>query len=136
MLVKQVSIFLENRPGTLDEALKILYKLNYLYPDDLSVIRVQAWALTLSGKYEQADKLYCQLLAIDNPLPADMLNYGYSLWLSGNIVTAIGMFRQYVSTQGDDGIDMEKEFMRTAEHSILLQHGITDTDIRLMLDAL
>lgn len=119
-----------------EEALKLLYKLNYLYPDDLSVSRVLAWALTLSGKYEQAEKMYCQLLAEEHPLPADMLNYGYSLWLSGHIVTAISMFRQFISTQGDDGIDIEKEFMHGTEHELLLQHGITDTDIRLMLDAL
>ena len=119
-----------------DEALKMLYKLNYLNPDDLSVSRVLAWGLTLSGKYEQADKLYCQLLALDDPLPADMLNYGYSLWLSGNIVTAIGMFRQFLSTQGEDGIDMEQELIHSTEHQLLLQHGITDTDIRLMLDAI
>lgn len=119
-----------------DEALKMLYKLNYLYPDDLSVNRVLAWALTLCGKYEQADKLFCLLLAEEKPLPSDMLNYGYCLWLSGNIVTAIGMFRHFISTQSDNGIDIEKEFMHSTEHELLLQHGISDTDIRLMLDAL
>ena len=119
-----------------DEALKMLYKLNYLYPDDLSVNRVLAWALTLSGKYEQAEKLFSQLLAEEKPQPADMLNYGYCLWLSGNIEKAIGMFRQFIETQGDDGIDIEKEFMHGSEHELLLQHGITDTDIRLMLDAI
>ena len=65
-----------------------------------------------------------------------MLNYGYCLWLSGNIVNAIGMFRQFIGTQGDDGINIEKEFMHGSEHELLLQHGITDTDIRLMLDAI
>ena len=119
-----------------DEALKMLYKLNYLYPDDLSVNRVLAWALTLSGKYEQAEKLFSQLLTEEKPQPADMLNYGYCLWLSGNIEKAIGMFRQFIETQGDDGIDIEKEFMHGSEHELLLQHGITDTDIRLMLDAI
>ena len=114
----------------------MLYKLNYLYPDDLSVNRVMAWALTLCGKYEQAEKLFCQLLAEEKPLPADMLNYGYCLWLSGNIVTAISMFRQFISSQSDDAIDIEKEFMQGTEHELLLQHGISNTDIRLMLDAL
>ena len=119
-----------------DEALKTLYKLNYLYPDDQSINRVMAWAFTLSGKFEQADKLFCQLLADKEPLPADMLNYGYCLWLSGNIVTAIGMFRQFIDTQDDEKIDIEKEFMHGSEHELLLQHGISDTEIRLMLDAI
>ena len=119
-----------------DEALKMLYKLNYLYPDDLSVNRALAWALTLSGKYEQADKQYVQLLAEEKPLSADLLNYGYCLWLSGNIVTAISMFRQFINSQSDDGINMEKEFMHGTEHELLLKRGISDTDIRLMLDSL
>lgn len=119
-----------------DEALKMLYKLNYLYPDDQSVNRVLAWALTLSGKYEQADKQYCQLLAEEKPMAADILNYGYNLWLSGSIVTAIGMFRQFLSTNEKDEIDLEAEFMHGAEHELLLQHGISDTEIRLMLDAI
>ena len=119
-----------------DEALKMLYKLNYLYPDDKSVNRVLAWALTLSGKYEQADKLFCQLLAEENPLPADILNYGYCLWLSGNIVKAMDVFIQFIGIHGEERIDIEKEFMHGSEHELLLQHGITDTDIRLMLDAI
>jgi len=134
-----------------DEALKMLFKLSYLYPDDLSVSRVLAWALTLNGKYEQADKLYSQLITTEEPLPADMLNYGYSLWLSGQIVNAISMFRQYISlqesaqasdadgqrrTEGQGKADIEKELMEGTEHELLLQHGITDTEIRLMLDAL
>ena len=119
-----------------EEALQMLYKLDYNYPEDLSVGRVLAWALTLCGKYEQADKRYCRLLATDKPLPADMLNYGYCLWLSGYIVTAISMFRQFVSSQGDEAVDIEKEFMHGSEHELLLQHGITDTDIRLMADAI
>ena len=119
-----------------DEALKMLYKLNYLYPDDASANRVLAWALTLSGKYEQADKLYGQLLALDEPQPSDMLNYGYSLWLAGDVMKAISMFRQFIKARGDDAVDMEQELMHGAEHSLLLQHGITDTEIRLMLDTL
>ena len=117
-----------------DEALKLLYKLNYLYPDDLGISRLLAWALTVGGKYEQAGKLYDQLLAIDQPLPADMLNYGYCLWFAGNIVTAIGMFRQFLSSQQEPGFSLEKEFLQT-EHQLIVQRGIGDTEILLMLDA-
>ena len=121
--------------GRSEEALKMLYKLSYLNPDDLTVNRVMAWALTISNKYEQADKLYCQLLAIQQPAPSDMLNYGYCLWFSRNVVTAIGMFRQFLSSQTEEAFSIETEFMQT-EHQLLADHGITDTEIQLMLDAI
>lgn len=121
--------------GRCEEALKMLYKLNYLNPDDLTVNRVMAWALTINNKYEQADKLYCQLLAIKQPSFSDMLNYGYCLWFSRNIDTAIGMFRQFLSSQTDESFNIEKEFMQT-EHQLLTSHNISDTEIQLMLDVI
>ena len=120
--------------GRAGEALKLLYKLSYIYPDDLTVSRVHAWALTVGGKYEQADKIYCQLLALPEPQPADMLNYGYCLWLSHNMVTAIGMFRQFLSSQTDDTFSIQEEFM-CGGRQLLADAGITDTEIRLMTDA-
>ena len=118
-----------------EEALKLLYKLNYMYPDDLTVSRVLAWAQTLCGKYEQADKTFCQLLAQEKPEPADMLNYGYCLWFSKNIVTAISMFRQFLSSQQDEAFSIENELMNT-EHQLIISHGISDAEIQLMLDAI
>ena len=37
-----------------DDALKILYKLNYERPDDSNINRVRAWTLVGARKYEQA----------------------------------------------------------------------------------
>ncbi len=117
-----------------EEALKLLYKLNYMYPDDLNVSRVLAWAQTVCGKYEQADKLYCQLLAQEKPEASDMLNYGYCLWFAKNIVTAISMFRQFLSSQQDENYSIADEFL-TAEHQLIASHGISDAEIQLMIDA-
>ena len=120
--------------GQSEEALKLLYKLSYLHPDDIAVSRVMAWTLTRTGKYEQADKHYCQLLALEHPEATDMLNYGYCLWLKGDISTAIGMFRQFLSSRGDEPFDLSREFMHT-EHRLLADHGISDDEIQLMTDA-
>ena len=118
-----------------DEAQKILFKLNYLYPDDENVSRVLAWTLTVGGKTEQAARLYAQLLAADQPLPDDLLNNGYCLWFSGDIPGAVGMFRRFRDSADDESIDMEHEFM-VNEHDVIASHGIGDTEIRLMLDAI
>ena len=112
----------------------MLYKLNYLHPDDVAVCRVLAWALTLTGKYDQADKIYEQLLGVENPDPQDILNQAYCHWLARRISQAIPQFRRYVQTMGDADFSLEQEFMST-EHQHLAQRGITDTEIRLMLDA-
>ena len=120
--------------GREDDALKMLYKLNYLHPDDVAVSRVLAWALTLTGKYDQADKIYEQLLGVENPDPQDILNQAYCHWLARRISQAIPQFRRYVQTMGDADFSLEQEFMST-EHQHLAQRGITDTEIRLMLDA-
>lgn len=118
-----------------EEALKLLYKLNYLYPDDESVMRVLAWTLTADGKYEQSVKLYDRLLSVSQPDASDLLNYGYCLWFSGNVQSAVSMLRQFLTTQQDASFSIEHEFLHT-EHDLLLDHGISDTDILLMLDSL
>ena len=118
-----------------DEALKVLYKLNYLFPEDKDVTRVLAWVLAVDAKYEQAIKLYNQLLSIEKPQPNDMLNYGYCLWFSGDIVSAVGMFRQFLTDHNDPQFSMEQELMVT-EHDLISDHGISEAEIQLMLDYL
>lgn len=117
------------------EALKILYKLNYLYPGDDGISRVLAWSLTLDHKFEQADRIYTQLLSADHPLPADMLNYGYSLWFARELTTAIGMFRQFLNSPGNESFNIEAEFC-TTEYQQLRAQGLSDAEIQLMLDQL
>lgn len=117
-----------------EASLKVLYKLNYDHPDDLNVTRVLAWTLTCCGKHEQAVKLYDQLLDADNHVPDDLLNYGYCLWFCGELTNAIGMFSQYVAESESSRLDMNDEFFNT-EYALLGQHGITDIEIQMMLDA-
>ena len=118
-----------------EEALKLLYKLDYEQPDNRKVKRVLAWGLTMSGRYEQASKAYQQLLAADTPEPVDMLNYGYCLWFQGAVAQAIVQFKQFLLNNGDDDYDLEQEFMGT-EHALLAAHNISDTEINLMLDTI
>lgn len=118
-----------------EEALKLLYKLNYLYPDDDSVTRVLAWTLTVSGKSAQAVKLYDQLLSAEKPQTEDMLNYGLCLWFSGDLVSAVGMLRQFLTDQKDSQFSIEQELLHN-EHDLICRQGITDTEIQLMLDCL
>ena len=118
-----------------EEAEKILFKLNYLYPDDQSVNGVLAWVLTLNGKYGQAEKLFQSLLAVEKPKSMDVLNGGYCYWLAGETAKAIALFRQFCASPGNDEYDMENEFF-SKQYKMLQSHGIGDVEISMMLDSL
>lgn len=110
-----------------EPALKILYKLNYEAPDDQNVSRVLAWALTCSRKYEQAEKYYAQLVT-DEPLTDDLLNFGYCLWLDGQMGEAANCFRRYLKeTEEDAAVILEHE------KDLLTENGITEPEMQMML---
>ena len=111
-----------------EEAQKVLYQLNYEHPEDMSVAHVLAWSLTSDGKMEQAEGLYQQLIALENPNPSDFLNYGYSLWLQGHIDKAAEQLRKYVKADMEQGTSAELPL----DETWLRQRGIQETDIRMM----
>lgn len=118
-----------------EESLKLLFKLNYMYADDENVVRVLAWTLTVAGRFSQAVKYFDQLLSSEHVQAADFLNCGYCHWFSGDVTGAVSMFRQFLSAPDNDQFSMENEFLQT-EHELILEHGISQTEILLMLDVL
>lgn len=108
-----------------EDALKLLYQLNYEHDEDVNIQRVLAWTLTCDGKLEQADKLYQQLTCSDSATSEDYLNKGYCQWLLGRVKEADACFDQYFILGGD-----YHEAFNNKEW--LNQRGISDTDIRLM----
>lgn len=111
-----------------DEAEKTLFRLNYESPDDENVNRVLAWTLTCDGKYEQAEKLYGQLTAVEKSLADDWLNMGYCLWFKGAIVEAADCFRRFLKET-----DVEKRFIIDNEAELLRTKGITEPELQMML---
>lgn len=111
-----------------EEAQKVLYQLNYEHPEDMNVAHVLAWSLTSDGKMEQAEGLYQQLMAQENPNPADFLNYGYSLWLQGRIDKAAEQLRKYAKAEMEQGASAELPL----DEAWLQMRGIKETDIRMM----
>lgn len=109
------------------EAEKDLFRMNFETPDDKNVNRVLAWALTCDDKYDQAVKLYERLLS-DSPLPDDMLNYGYCLWLCGRVADAIDCFHNYLKeTEQDVSVILKNE------QQLLMDKGITVPEKQMML---
>lgn len=109
------------------DALKDLYRLNFESSDDVNVNRVLAWTLTCDGKYEQAEKIYDQLLKGQSQ-SEDLLNYGYCLWLGGHVDDAADCFHRYLK---------ESKELKTSiidnERTLLLEKGITEPEMQMML---
>jgi tetratricopeptide (TPR) repeat protein len=108
-----------------DEAEQILFRLNYEDPDNLNVARVLAWALTCDSKFEQAGRLYDQLMAVENPPEGDMLNCGFYLWFTGKIDEAASCFRSC----GQNVYDQIKN-----EAYLLDKNNIIEEEIKMMFD--
>ena len=117
----------QTNTGRYAEALKDLYRLNFESPDDATVNRVLAWTLTCGEKYEQAEKIYAQLLA-GQTLPEDLLNYGYCLWLGGHVDDAADCFHRYLKET-----EQKKTFIIENELALLREKGITEPEMQMML---
>ena len=115
----------------IEDALKILFQLNYEQADDQEVQRVLAWALTCDGKLEQAERMFRQLEADESLTGSDYKNYGYCLWLSGHTNEAVGKFVKNFQLQGESLEDFDSDFLDT---SWLNQRGISDIEIKMMID--
>ena len=113
-----------------EEALKPLFRLNYEQPDNDAVSRVLAWTLTCQGKLEQAVNIYEQLVSREQPDSDDLKNYGYCLWLQGQVGKAIELFRQ--CCQHHEQTPIDKFF----DVEWLKKRGITMVDINMMLATL
>lgn len=123
-----------------DKALPLLYKLNYEQPDDPAANRVMARALTGSGKYDQALKLYEALLDGDRKEDDDLVNCGYCEWFMGRVPEAISHFSAYLDklypqARPEEILTHCQEDIIDSERDFILAHGITETEMQLMGDA-
>lgn len=122
-----------------EEALKLLYKLHYEYPGHASVNRVMARALMGSGKYEQSLKIYHDLYNSPKRISDDLLNHACCEWLSGSQQKAAQLMAEYLQAAGADTTEAEcrsrlGSVLCGQELQFLQNHGITPTEIQLMID--
>lgn len=110
-----------------EEALRWLYQLNYEHEDDDNVTRVLAWALTCSGKLEQAAKYYSQLTVADTATAEDYQNQGCCLWLMERISDAADSLHKYAKLSG-----VSADSPNFLDTDWLQRRGISDTDIKMM----
>lgn len=110
-----------------EEALKMLYRLNYEEPDNQRVSRALAWALTCQGKLEQAVNIYEQLTALEQVEGDDLMNYGYCLWLQRKVVQASEQFDKYLQR-----LKEQPHYQDFLDVEWLQKHGISQVEINMM----
>ncbi len=122
-----------------DEALALLYKLDYEHHGDGDISRVMARALMGKGSYGQALNIYETLARQDGYGGEDLVNHGYCQWFLGDIQAAAALFAGYLkSRHAHLGMAELAEYslkdIVEPERSFILAHGISGTEIYLMVD--
>jgi tetratricopeptide (TPR) repeat protein len=116
-----------------ESALKIYFKVEYLAPDNHKIQRPIGWCSFMLGKFDTARK-YFQKVIDNKPNEHDLLNLGHVEWCSGNKQNAIERYSQSIQKASGNFEWFSSEFL--ADSNILVQHGIDQFDIPLMLDYL
>ncbi len=116
-----------------DEALKRYFKIEYLEPENIRGWRPIAWVSFITGKNEQAKKYYDRILEA-KPNAHDFINAGHLSWSMGDRKKALELYRKAIVGK-KMGIT---EFLTIFEEDkkIILQQGIKNDDIPIMLDRL
>lgn len=120
-----------------DDALSILFELNYKYPDNEDVIRLLAWGKVLQENYEDAISKYDSLINMAESsrkkvMSEDYYNKGLCYLLLGNISEAVKQFKSYSSNlTGDEPAINDKI---EEDYDFLMKYGISGYDIRLVVD--
>ena len=118
-----------------EDALKLLYKLNYLDEENMEVVLVLAWVLTIDGRFDEAKKYFAQLMTQEHPQADCFLYQGYCLWFSGDIGGAIQSFRRYQDLLIASDPSLENAFYLT-ENDVIRKYHIGKGEIQMMLDAI
>lgn len=113
-----------------EEALPLLYKMNYEHPDDTNILRVLAWTLMGMHRIDQALEEYEKISALPDHTASDTLNHGYCLWIGGDVPRAVQCFRAFL--QDSPYTTLYQEFQRDRE--MLADHQISTTDQALVID--
>lgn len=116
-----------------DEALKCYFKVEYLAPGNKKVWRPIAWCSFLTGKKEQAEKYFIQLIE-DEPNKHDYMNMGHVQWSLNNRKAALDYYQKSISKNGFSEAEFLEVFGEDLPH--LISQGIDSDDVPIMLDQL
>ncbi len=119
--------------GKYSEAITKYQQARYYNPEDIRILRANAWAELSAANYEKSQDYYSQIL-LTAPIASDYLNAGHSALLYGNIRTAIDFYRHAIEAHvGETASDNPKvyrdalndfENLFNADRDFLVSRGV------------
>lgn len=106
----------EMEMGKYEDALQLLYQLDFEHENQPKIISELAWVLLHAQKVDEARKTYDRLFQLGHKDAEDIANYAYTFWFEGRYHEAANLFRRYLeAVKGtvDDYEDREKGFTLT-----------------------
>lgn len=122
--------------GKIAEALPLLYKLDFQYPNNRNVSRAMAWAQLLNGEPEKAFTRYELLLKAPSAIPADSLNAAYAAWVTGRYQQAAERLTQFCTLhkKGAQGCKQLLAQQIQKDHVIFKRYPISAVEQNIMFD--
>lgn len=114
-----------------DGAFSKLHKADYLSPQVGRAVKALAWCSLLTGKLDQAKIYYAKILQ-HSPTAEDYFNAAHVDWLLGNIPLSM---ERYCTSLKMDGATVPPTDFFAADAKVLIQNGLSPTDLHIMLDA-
>lgn len=122
-----------------DEALALLYRMDYEHAGDCDVNRIMARALMGKGNCLQALKIYEKLGEQECQETEDLVNHGYCQWFLGNVSIAARLFAGYLKMRYPQlgatelGTHIVDDII-SPEYGFIMKHGVGEVEIYLMAD--
>jgi tetratricopeptide (TPR) repeat protein len=114
-----------------EDALKYYFKVEVLAPENEKIRRPLAWCSFLLGKFETAENYLLKILENEPDNKYDLMNLGHVYWCVKQPQKAISYYLLSLKNWKSFK-DFENSFDEDRKH--LLSHGVSETDIDLMLD--
>lgn len=116
--------------GQYDEALRLLFKLDYMAEGNEKTWRAIAWCSFLQKNYAQALRYYNKLLAA-SPVATDYMNAAHVAWVMADVPGAATLY-----TQAAEAFKSRDAFLDAFDKDVdtLIAHGIDSQEIPLMKD--
>ena len=120
--------------GNFNQALKEYYKVEYLDTAKHSAWRPLAWCHFLMRDFEKSRKYYTLIFTDDTPKESDYLNLGHLCLAENRFNDAIQYYYGIFTSLNHDLQAFAEKWRADIPH--LLQAGIKESDIPLLLDAI
>jgi len=119
--------------GEYEKALERFYRVELLSSSSIRSLRPIAWISFILGKFDDARKYYEEIIAKE-PNKYDYMNLGHVEWCLGHKPRAIELYKTSIQQKDNTAERFMAGFMDDRKY--LINHGITEDEIHLMLDYL